>query len=167
MTRSSPAWTLSLALLALALLAPLAGCGGGGGSGDPEPLLAGNVSGALDNETFTAVNGFAVVGADSHTLIGVGDGPLNCASPDQPDPPPGMMASISLPSDAVGTYGSVMITVYVNRSGFQGVGSNDGTVEITASTPESIAGSVSYSASPGGEHTVSLNGTFEVVRCAD
>jgi hypothetical protein len=152
----------SLVLTLLAAGGLLAACGGDPAPG--EPLLSGSVSGAYGQETFTAIYGFAIDASETSKLIGVGDGPLNCQSPEQPDPPPGMMGSIRLPSFEVGTYTSVMVNVYNNRGSFVGKGSNAGTAEITASSADSVAGSVAYSDDVNGT-TVSLQGTFEVVRC--
>ena len=139
-----------------------AACGSGSESG--EPLLSGNVTGTYGDDTFTAVNGFAYSDSDTAHVIGLGDGPLNCSSPNKPDPPSGMMAGINLSSLEVGTYNSVLITIYRNVGGFEGKGTNSGNVEITASSAESVAGTVAYNDESDGT-TLALNGTFEVVYC--
>ena len=152
------------ALLLLSASVAFTACGGDGAVG--EPLLAGTVTGAYGDDSFTVVNGFAVDNSDTSKLIGLGDGPLNCQSPDKPDPPSGMMAGIGLPSFEVGTYSQVMVTIYRNIGSFEGRGTNAGSVEITASSAESIAGTVAYTDDSDGT-ALSLNGSFEVVHCAN
>jgi hypothetical protein len=75
-----------------------------------------------------------------------------------------MMGGINLPSLEVGTYGQVLITIYRNKGGFEGKGTNSGSVEITASSAESVAGTVAYTDESDGT-ALALNGTFEVVHC--
>jgi hypothetical protein len=147
-------------ILLLAASVAFAACGS---SEKGEPLLSGSVTGTYGDDTFTAVNGFAY-DSDNSSVIGLGDGPLNCSSPDKPDPPSGMMAGINLPSLEVGTYGQVLITIYRNVGGFEGKGTNSGSVEITASSAESVAGTVAYNDESDGT-TLALNGDFEVVHC--
>lgn len=147
-------------LLLLATSLALTACGS---SESGEPLLSGSVTGTYGDHTFTAVNGFAY-DADGSSIIGLGDGPLNCSSPDKPDPPSGMMAGITLPNLEVGTYGQVLITIYRNVGSFEGKGTNAGSVEITASSAESVAGTVAYTDESDGT-ALALNGDFEVVHC--
>lgn len=149
-------------LSASGLLLPA--CGGDGESASGEPLLSGEVNGTYGDSDFVAVNGFALDVSDSSKLIALGDGPLNCESVDQPDPPSGINASLNLPSLEVGTYGSVMVNFYYNIGSFEGLGRNAGTVEITASSAESVAGTVSFDEVIDGT-TLSLNGSFELSRC--
>jgi hypothetical protein len=150
------------ALLLLAASVAFAACGGSSEKG--EPLLSGSVTGTYGEDSFTAVNGFAYEPSDTSKIIGLGDGPLNCNSPYKTDPPSGMMGGINLPSFEVGTYNGVMVTVYTNKGGFEGKGTNAGSVEITASSAESIAGTVAYNDEYEGT-TLALNGGFEVVHC--
>jgi hypothetical protein len=150
-------------LLWLAASLAFTACGSGATG---EPLLSGTVTGLYGDDSFTAVNGFAVDSSDTSKLIGLGDGPLNCQSPNKPDPPTGMMAGINLPSFEVGTYSQVMVTIYRNIGSFEGRGTNAGSVEITASSAESIAGTVAYTDESEGI-SLSLNGGFEVVHCPD
>jgi hypothetical protein len=150
-------------LLWLAASFAFTACGSGATG---EPLLSGTVTGLYGDDSFTAVNGFAVDSSDTSKLIGLGDGPLNCQSPNKPDPPTGMMAGINLPSFEVGTYSQVMVTIYRNIGSFEGRGTNAGSVEITASSAESIAGTVAYTDESEGI-SLSLNGGFEVVHCSD
>ena len=152
--------TLKTILLLAASVAFIA-CGS---SEKGEPLLSGSVTGTYGDDNFTVVNGFAYSASDTSHVIGLGDGPLNCKSPEKPDPPSGMMGGINLPSLEVGTYGSVLITIYTNKGGFEGKGTNSGSVEITASSAESVAGTVTYNDESDGT-TLALNGTFEVVNC--
>jgi hypothetical protein len=149
------------ALFLLAASVAFAACGS---SESGEPLLSGNVTGTYGDDTFTVVNGFAYHASDTSKIIGLGDGPLNCKSPEKPDPPSGMMGGINLSSLEVGTYTQVLITIYRNKGGFEGKGTNSGSVEITASSAESIAGTVTYNDESDGT-TLALNGSFEVVNC--
>jgi len=154
--------TINLVLLLAASVAFTA-CGN---AAVGEPLLSGTVTGSYGDDSFAVVNGFAVDNTETSKLIGLGDGPLNCRSPDKPDPPTGLNAGINLPSFEVGAYGQVMVTVYRNIGSFEGHGSNAGSVEITASSAESIAGTVAYTDTLDGV-SLSLNGSFEVVHCPD
>jgi hypothetical protein len=95
----------------------------------------------------------------------VGDGPLNCASPEQRDPPTGTNALVSVPALEVGTYSSRLVEIFHNVGNFEGTGSNTATVIITAASTESVAGSVDYSYTDDMSLTYRLTGTFEVIRC--
>ena len=91
----------------------------------------------------------------------------NCASTQQNDPPMGTTATFSVPTLEVGTYSSVFVEMdqYEGRS-FDGVGSGDATVMLTAVSATSVAGTIDYSntdSSTGGSY--SLSGSFEVSRC--
>jgi hypothetical protein len=150
--------------LAMGIVA--AGCGGGGGAAAPgEPLVTGTLTGEYQGQTFTPAFGFATLYQGS-SLIGVGDGPLNCASAQQPDPPTGTNALIDLPAFDVGSYSSVFVEIIQNKGSFAGMGANSGTVTIDSSGATSIAGSVafSYTSSADGQH-YAISGTFEVTRC--
>jgi hypothetical protein len=143
-------------------LAFIAGCGGGGAAG--EPLMSGSLTGEYRGRTFTPMFGFATL-HDGDSWIGVGDGPLNCASPQQNDPPAGTNAVFTVPEFAIGTYSSRVVQIYDNVGEFSGTGSNRGTIEITAVSDASVAGSVSYSYTDDEARTYGLSGTFEVFRC--
>jgi len=142
-----------------------AGCGGGGGAAAGEPLVAGSLTGEYKGQTFTPAFGFATLYQGSN-LIGVGDGPLNCASAQQPDPPTGTNALIDLPAFDVGSYSSVFVEIIQNKGSFAGMGENSGTVTIDSADATSIAGSVafSYTSSSDGQH-YAISGTFQVTRC--
>ena len=66
--------TISVLLL-LAASAVFTACGS---AASGEPLLSGTVTGSYGDDSFTAVNGFAVDSLDTSKLIGLGDGPLTC-----------------------------------------------------------------------------------------
>ena len=153
-----------LKMLLLAASVAFAACGGSSEKG--EPLLSGTVTGTYGDDTFTAVNGFAYHDSDTSKIIGLGDGPLNCNSPEKTNPPSGMMAGIYLSSFEVGTYSPVQIVIYRNVGSFEGKGTNSGSVEITASSAESVAGTVAYTDESDGT-ALALNGSFEVVHCPD
>ena len=148
--------------LPLVLVCVLAACGGSDEAG--EPLLSGSVQGSFDGMTFTAVNGFATLYHDAG-LIGVGDGPLHCGSEQSSSPPPGNMIGMSVPSLAAGAYSNVIVEIYKNKGGFEGVGANTGTVTLTAVTDASVAGTVSFSYTDDMGRMFTANGTFEVVHC--
>ncbi|MCA9664247.1 MAG: hypothetical protein KC503_01630 [Myxococcales bacterium] len=147
------------ALLVLALGLALGACGD-----DPLPVLSSTVTGQYGSGvTFQGVNGFARSRGETF-LIAIGEGPLNCDSVDDTEPPDGNNAVMRPPSFDVGTYSGIFVNLYHNVGQFEGKGSNGADVEITASTAESVAGSVSFSFEDKGE-TYGLNGTFEVRRC--
>jgi hypothetical protein len=116
------------------------------------------------SDDFTAVNGFLVMD-QGRFLIGLGDGPLSCASATAPEPPSGTNAGISLDSIDPGTYGNVFVNLYHNVGSFSGHGSNSGTVTITASTAASVTATVDWSDTDSDGKVYRLSGGFEVSRC--
>src|SRR5688572_4787926 len=110
----------TLLVLALALSA----CGG---SEEGMPLISGAVNGVYKGQPFQAEFGFGTLYEDV-PIIGVGDGPLNCGSVNQQDPPSGTNALIAVPELAVGEYSNVLIEIMQNHGDFEGEGSNMGTV---------------------------------------
>lgn len=149
---------LTLAPLVLALCQ--VACGGANG----EPLVAGNLTGSYDGRSFTAINGFAAIEDDEEILV-FGDGNVHCGSPNASSPPSGMTAAFQVPSFAVGTYDNVFVQMYNNVGSFMGVGSTGGTVTITSSTEETIAGTVSFTYTDAMSRSFSFSGNFEVVNC--
>jgi len=149
-------------MLALSGLVAIVGCGGGGTPGDP--LISGSLTGEYEGQPFTPTFGFATL-YEGTTIIGLGDGDLNCASPAQNEPPPGTNAILALPSFDVGAYSNVFVNLYHNVDGFEGAGSNGGSVTITASSADSVAGTISYAYTDDAGMTFGLDGTFDVVRC--
>ncbi|MBP6849700.1 MAG: hypothetical protein KA201_38430 [Kofleriaceae bacterium] len=128
------------------------------------PLVASTVTGTYAGDDFTAVNGFLVMD-QGRFLIGLGDGPLSCASATAPEPPSGTNAGISLDSIDPGTYGNVFVNLYHNVGSFSGHGSNSGTVTITASTAASVTATVDWSDTDSDGKVYRLSGGFEVSRC--
>jgi len=153
----------TIATFVLGFLVAVAGCGGGGGAAG-EPLMSGQLTGQYKGQAFTPVFGFAAT-QGTNSMIGVGDGPLNCASPQQPDPPYGTNALISVPAFEVGTYSSRLVQILRNLGDFEGTGSNTASVDITAVSADSVAGSVTYSYTDDQSQSYALSGTFEVIRC--
>jgi len=141
----------------------LSGCGGGG-EGAGEPLVAGSLTGEYKGQPFVPTNGFATLYQGSN-FFAMGDGPLNCASPQRNDPPSGTNAIFTIPRLEAGSYPSITVQILQNKGSFEGVGSNSGTITITAVSAESVAGSVSYSYTDGAGQTYGLSGNFEVMRC--
>jgi hypothetical protein len=149
-------------VLVLSAVVAVAGCGSGEGPG--EPLLSGSLAGEYQGRPFTPAFGFATP-YQTTNLIAVGDGPLNCASPERNDPPSGTNVLLAVPALEVATYSSVLVQVMQNNGSFYSTGSNTGTVTLTAVTATSVAGSVSYNYTDGDGHTYGISGSFEVIRC--
>ncbi len=147
----------------LGALVAVAACGGAGG-GPAEPLLSGTLTGEYKGQPFTPMFGFVTVYQGSQ-LIGLGDGPLNCASPQQPDPPAGTNAMVTIPALEAGTYSSRLVQILHNVGNFEGTGTNSGTVVITTVAAESVTGSIDYRYTDDQSQTYGISGTFEVTRC--
>lgn len=149
----------------LATLLAAMGCGGGATS-QPEPLLSTTLTGQYKGQPFTPAFGVATLYQGSN-LIALGDGPINCGSAQQTNPPPGTTVTFAVPALEVATYSAVFIDLVQYKGGnFDGVGSSDGTVVLTAVSADSVAGTIdySYTASDTGE-IYALSGGFEVSRC--
>jgi len=155
-----------LVATALGIGIVVAGCGGGGGGTAPgAPLVSGSLTGEYRGQTFTPTFGVATV-YQSSNLIAFGDGPVNCASPQQNDPPPGTTAVLELPAFDPGSYAAVFVDIIQNKGSFAGYGTNSGTVTIDSAGATSIAGSVTYSATDSMDNQhYALSGSFEVSRC--
>ena len=151
-----------LVTIALSTVVALAACGGGEGAG--EPLVSGSLAGEYKGQPFVPAFGFVSLYNGSN-LIGLGDGPLNCGSPQRPDPPSGTNALFTLSTLEVKTYSSVLVQILQNKGNFEGTGSNSGTITITAVSDTSVAGTVSYSYTDDESLTYGLSGSFEVARC--
>jgi hypothetical protein len=154
-----------LAAIAIAAVVGIAGCGGGGAAAG-EPLVSGSPTGEFKGQAFTPKFGVATVYKASN-LIALGDGPVNCTSAQQNDPPAGTTVVFEVPMLAVGSYSSVFVD-FVQSIGrnFSGAGSADGTVMLTAVGATSVAGHVAYSfTDPTDQSHYAVSGDFEVVRC--
>jgi hypothetical protein len=143
------------------LLLLVAACGGGDSG---EPLISGAVTGEYAGSAFTPEFGFATV-YETTPIVGLGDGAVNCGSPERNDPPPGNTAILLLPSFDVATHSDVFVNLYHNVGDFEGVGSGGATVTITASSDAAVAGTVDYAYTDDEGLTYSLEGSFEVLRC--
>jgi hypothetical protein len=151
-----------LPVISLTLLA--AGACGGGSPG--EPLVSTTLVGHFKGQSFTPTSGVATVYQGSN-LIAVGDGAITCASAQQNDPPMGTSAAFSLPALDLDTFSSVFVemTRYEARN-FDGFGSSDGTVMLTAVNAESVAGTIDYAFTDTTTGDIyDLSGAFEVSRC--
>jgi hypothetical protein len=144
----------------LAGLVMLAACGGGGGG---EPLISGSVTGEYEGTAFTATHGFAA-DVEGTLAIVIGSGDIGCGSVDDNEPPDGINAAIGMESLAVGTYTNVSVLLHFNIGHYEAHGTGGGTVTITASSPESIAGSIDWLTVDAGL-TYSVTGTFEIASC--
>lgn len=139
----------------------------GGTAVIPDPIVSGTVSGSYDGADFVAVNGFVTMRSSGTYVIGFGTGPIGCGSEDMSRPPPGYSAAVSLASLSVGTYSNTFVNLIANVNGFEGAGSNDGTLTVTAVGADTLSGTISYSYTDSGGATYALSGTFEVVLCAN
>jgi hypothetical protein len=148
--------------LVLAAVVAVAACGAGEGAG--EPLLSGSLAGEYQGQPFAPAFGFATP-YQTTNLIALGDGPLNCASPERNDPPSGTNVLLAVPALEVATYSSVLVQVMQNKGSFYSTGSNTGTVTLATVTATSVAGSVTYSYTDDEGHTYGISGSFEVIRC--
>ena len=74
-------------------------------------------------------------------------------------------ALISVPAFEVGSYSSRLVQILRNLGNFEGTGSNTASVDITAVSADSVAGSVTYSYTDDQSQSYALSGTFEVIRC--
>ena len=154
---------IPLLTVTVATLLAATACGGGTAG---EPLVSTTLTGQFKGQSFKPAFGVATVYQGSN-VIALGDGPLNCASAQQNDPPMGTTATFSVPTLDVGTYSSVFVDLiqYEGRS-FDGVGSSDATVMLTAVNAPSVAGTIAYSYTDSSTgDTYSLSGSFEVSRC--
>jgi hypothetical protein len=151
-------------LLAVTLAMLLAGTACGGGTAG-EPLVSTTLTGQFNGQSFKPAFGVATVYQGSN-LIALGDGPLDCASAQQNDPPMGTTATFSVQTLEVGTYSSVFVDlVQYEARNLDGVGSSDATVMLTAVGASSVAGTIAYSYTDGTGGAYSLSGSFEVSRC--
>ena len=152
--------------LSFVTLMTLLGAGACGGGSAGEPLLSTTLTGHFQGHAFTPTSGVATVYQGSN-VIAVGDGPLNCASAQQNDPPMGTTATFSLPALDVGTYSAVFVDlIQYQARNFDGFGSSDATVMLTAVNASSVTGTIAYSytdTSTGDAYD--LSGNFEVSRC--
>lgn len=137
---------------------------GGSSSAAGEPLVAGALTGSFEGHAFTPTFGVAMLYTGDN-LIAFGDGPINCGSASSMAPPPGTTAIIATPALDVGTYSSVFVELDRNVGSFSGAGSSDGTLTITASTADSVAGTIAYDYTSADNLAYQLSGTFEVMRC--
>ena len=152
--------------LVTVIFATLFAAGCGGATSQPEPLLSTTLTGQYKGQPFTPAFGIVTLYQGSN-MIALGDGPINCSSAQQTDPPPGTTVTFAVPALEVATYSSVFIDLIQYKGGnFDGVGSSDGTVTLTAVSAASVAGTIdySYTASNTGE-TYALSGSFEASRC--
>lgn len=152
----------SLSFVTLMTLLAGGACGGSGG----DALLSSTLMGQFQGQSFTPTSGVATVYQGSN-LIAVGDGPLTCSSTQQNDPPMGTTATFSVPALAVGTYSSVFVDlVRYEARNFDGFGSSDATVTLSAVDAMSVTGTIAYSytdTSTGDSYA--LSGDFQVSRC--
>jgi hypothetical protein len=152
-----------LVIAALGALVVFASCGGSG-EGPGDPLVAGALTGQYKGQAFVPAFGFATIYQGSN-LIGLGDGPINCASPQRTEPPSGTNALFTMAALDVGSHGQVFVQILQNKGRFEGIGSNTGSVTLTAVSATSVAGTIDYSYTDDAGLTYGLSGSFEVERC--
>lgn len=144
-------------------VAGLAACGGGDDAG--EPLLAGALTAEYDGTAFSPAFGFATLYQDAG-LLALGDGPIHCGTETANEPPSGRNLVASIPTLTPGTYASVFVQMFENVDDFEGVGSSDGAVTLTAVTDDTVAGSIAYDYTDGDGRRFAMTGDFEVLHCA-
>jgi hypothetical protein len=156
---------MTRSLLTVVVMTLLAGGACGGGSAG-EALVSTTLTGQFKGQSFTPTSGVATVVQGSN-VIAVGDGPLNCSSAQQNDPPMGTTVTLSVSTLDVGTYSPVFLDfIRYEATNFDGFGSNDGTLMLTAVDASSVTGTIAYSytdSSTGDSYA--LSGSFEVSRC--
>lgn len=145
-------------------LAGLTACGGGS-DGAGEPLISGSLTAHYDGVPFTPINGVATI-YNGGGLIMLGDGPIHCGTEDSNTPPRGDNAVFSVPL-TVGSYGSVLVQLFHNDGNFEGLGSSTGVVNIVGVTETSVAGDIAFAFTSTDGTSVAIDGTFEVIRCAE
>ncbi len=152
---------MTLCKVACVLALVLGACGG---SDSGEPLISGSMTGEYDGHSFSPAFGFATLNKGAG-LIAVGDGPIHCGTESANEPPSGTNALFSVPL-AVGSKSSVAVQLLRNIDSYEGVGSNTGSVTLTAVSDEAIAGTVSFDYTDSRSRHFSINGDFEVLHCA-
>jgi hypothetical protein len=148
------------ASLPIALLAAACGTSPAG-----EPLISGSATGTYETSTFDIGYGVAAAHGSGFVIL-LSSQSINCDTVTASEPPTGEGAVISMSSLDIGQYGNVEVEVIHNLGSFMGTGSNRGSVEITASSAASIAGTVAYADMIDG-NPYAINGSFEVTRCGD
>ena len=147
----------------MALVVSLAACGDSEVSG--EPLVFGSLMGEYDGSEFEPISGYATTSM-GRTAIVLGTGSVACSTQDSSSPPSGYTAVISAPEFTVGSYGSVFVQIFKNVGGFEGTGSNGGSLEITDVGTETLSGTIDYAFTNPNDKFVSISGAFEVILCA-
>ena len=143
------------------LVAGLVGACGTSEQGDP--LLAGSLTAEYDGQPFTPTFGFATI-FEGNGLIELGAGPIHCGSEQSSSP----VVVIRVPL-AVGMHGSVLVQVVqydANTGTYGSYGADSGSVEITAVSPDSVAGTIAFDYTSGGGSHSAVEGSFAVVHCA-
>lgn len=146
----------------LLALAVLSGCGT---SSSSEPLISGAVTGTYEASTFDVKLGVAAAHGSGFVIL-LSSQSLNCDTVTAAEPPKGQGAVVSLPSLDVNQYSGVDVELIQNLGSFTGTGSNKGSVEITASSAASVAGTIAYTDTID-DQPYAMNGMFEVTRCGD
>lgn len=142
------------------LLVVAAGCGT---SPAGEPLISGTTSGSYEGDSFDIKFGVAAAYKSGFVIL-LSSQAINCASVTSSEPPAGEGAVLSMSSLDVNQYSGVDVEVIKNLGSFMGTGSNNGSVQLTASDATSVAGTVTY-ADTIDSKMYSINGSFEVTRC--
>jgi hypothetical protein len=124
----------------------------------------GSRAGEYDGHSFTPAFGFATLYKGAGLIV-VGDGPIHCGTETDQEPPSGTNALFSVPLE-VGSKGSVGVQLYRNIDSFEGVGSNTGSVTVSAVSETSVTGTVSFDYTDSRSRHFSITGNFEVLHCA-
>lgn len=149
--------------LVFMLALSLAACGGS--SIEPEPLIETTVEGSYDGDDFTPINGFVGTTTGGNTVIVLGDGPIGCGTESASSPPRGHTGIIGVETLAVGSDPSVFVQLISNVGEYQGVGSSNGALTITAVTETTVTGEISFTYTDAQSREFTLSGAFEATRC--
>lgn len=162
-------------MLALAASA----CGGDDGGSSPAdaaPDAAVNLTPIdvmFEGETFTLGSGVATMlgdtvldlGAQAEFGVVLSDQPLLCTIDFAARPAPGMYAVLWADRFEQGVIPNANVTLLLQTSGprMSVTGNNGGTTEITAVSPQNVAGNADHDFTPGND--ASIAGTFDVPLC--
>ncbi len=157
-------------VLSLFLVLALTGCSSSDNGGTP--MLGGDVNGTMGEISFRPGYGIAYEDANGFR-VQLSEAPINCSEYLGADKSAGagMYSRITLPNAATGTYDNAGAEnaqivsenhlTFVKRSIF----STGAKVVLTTVNAERVEGTITH-ASKSGETAWSLNGSFQVTRCA-
>ncbi|HEY4244375.1 MAG TPA: hypothetical protein VGM88_31390 [Kofleriaceae bacterium] len=151
---------IHLGFLSSALIAAsLAACGGGGGDFDGDATIT------FKGDDYTPKNGVAAAMDGGGFEIGFGTGSIDCSIIDGGNSPNGTFADLDISDSATGTYDDANISIIQQTSNSLDIDGSTGTVTITASTADSISGSVDFDYTNTDGDAFGVHGSFTVEVC--